>query len=412
MNSFYKQLIAGCMILVQQAAAQQPATPEPAKPKFPELNMKIENALKSAEKQIKDAETKLKDAEIKLKDLKFNEKAFSKFNHDHIKNLKRKFDPEDSKSILQPAAISEKEKQITKTYKVHSKDKLSIQNQFGRVTVNTWSKKEIKVDVVIKAYEASEEEAQRLLDDVSIEESKQGNLVSFKTNINKGKSSGWWDAFKRKVGTDQKRGVEVFYTVYMPSGNPLDITNSYGSIVLPDFDGPINLTSSYSSLTSKNLENKENQLTVKYGSANIQGFSGNINLSYGSLNLNQGDKLNAAISYGSATIDKLTGTCELNIRYTSKFTIREVDKTVDRLEINAAYSGIALGLDKSAQYNYDVTVSFGGFHYNDQLTSPVISPANEAKHFTTTKNYKGTYGSGSDRSLIIVKSNFGSVKFQ
>jgi hypothetical protein len=80
---------------------------------------------------------------------------------------------------------AEKTKTMTKSYSVDGNDKLAINNQYGKVVVNTWPKKEIKVDIEIKSYEGSESKAQEQLDGVSISESRQGDLISFKTNIDK-----------------------------------------------------------------------------------------------------------------------------------------------------------------------------------------------------------------------------------
>ena len=45
----------------------------------------------------------------------------------------------------------EKKKNISKSYNVGGSDKLSIDNSFGDVVINTWDKKEFKVDVEIYA---------------------------------------------------------------------------------------------------------------------------------------------------------------------------------------------------------------------------------------------------------------------
>lgn len=314
-------------------------------------------------------------------------------------------DPADSKGYVQ---ASEKSKKISKTYSVNSKDKLSINNQYGQVSINVWDKKEIKVDVEVKAFEASDNKAGELLNNVSISESRQGDLISFKTNFGKSNIS-WWS--RTKNGKEQKRGVQVNYVVYMPANNPLDISNRYGSTILPDFNGPLNINSSYGSFTSQVLNNPANRVKVSYGSANIAGFSsGMLDVSYGSLKLDKADKLSADIRYSSAKIGRLTGGGNFDLSY-GGCKIEEMDKSVRNLVVNSSYSGLTIGIDEGASFSFDVTVSYAGFNFDDSkvnITSK--TPDDNSKGWNPTKNYKGTYGKGSD-SRVIIKSNYGGVKF-
>ncbi|HEY0669343.1 MAG TPA: hypothetical protein VGD22_14250 [Sphingobacteriaceae bacterium] len=439
MNNPYKYLITACIVLIiQSAAAQQlkvnPKEPvvvqpkvAPVPPAVPDRTIKIEAALRNAEKCIKDAELKINALKLDEKflatidkkthnlirnnDLKLNlQKELLKLNElkfGRESEIKKPYDTGWT-SVIGPSAIIEKQKQVSKTYKVNSKDKLSINNQYGRITVNTWKKREIKVDISIKSFETSESKAQELLDGVTISESKQGNVISFKTTIER-KSRGW-GTIKRNNEPDVKRGIEVFYTVYMPAENALDITNLHGNVVLPDLKGPVNLTTSYSSLNAQNLENSTNKINMNYGSATIESLSGNLNISYGSLNLVNADKLNANIRYNSsAKINKLTNNANLEIRYTPAFKINEVDKNVDNLLINSSYSGITLGFDKTANYNFEVTVSYSGFKYdNKRIVITDKSPDEKHRGFVPTNSYKGYYGSGAKNSSIVIKSSYGA----
>ncbi|WP_026897291.1 DUF4097 family beta strand repeat-containing protein [Daejeonella oryzae] len=306
--------------------------------------------------------------------------------------------------------VSEKTKTINKTYTVDSKDKLSISNQYGTVLVKTWSRNEIKVDVEIKAFEASDDKAQDLLENVSISESRSADLISFETKFDRSNMKFFWS--RSKNGKEERRGLQVNYTVYMPSKNPLDINNKYGSTSLPELSGPVNINSSYGSFTAQNLSNAANRVKVSYGSASIQEFSsGNLDVSYGSLKLNNADNLNANIRYSSAKITHLTNSGNIDISYTGGFKIDEVDKNVKNLIINSSYSGVTLGLADDADFNFDVTVSYAGFNFDDgKISISSKTPDENTKGWNPTKNYKGRVGKGSD-SRILIKSNYGGVRF-
>lgn len=310
---------------------------------------------------------------------------------------------------LELIGTEEKSKTITKTYSVNGNDKLSINNQYGKVSVNVWAKNEIKVNVEIKAFESSESSALELLESVKIAESHVGDLISFKTNFEK-TSLNFWSRVKN--GKEERRGVQVNYEIYMPANNPLDINNRYGSTVLADFNGPVNISSSYGSFSAGKLDNPANQVKVNYGSATIENFSnGNLSVAYSRLKLNHADKVNANIKYSSANISRLTNGGTFDLGYTSGFKIDHVDKNVKNLIINSSYSGVTLGIDESSNCDFDVTVSYAGFNYNNDKINLINQLTDEkAKGWNPTKNYKGRLGKGSD-SRIIIKSNYGGVKF-
>ena len=305
---------------------------------------------------------------------------------------------------------AEKTKRIIKSYVVDKDDKLSVNNQYGKVAVHVWEKNEIKVEVEIKAFEASENSAAQLLESVNIAESRDGNLISFKTNFEK-TSMNFWS--KIKNGKEERRGVQVNYVIYMPAKNPLDINNRYGSTELDDFAGPVNISSSYGSFSSGKLDHPANHVKVSYGSASIENFSnGNLAISYGSLKLTEGDRLNASIKYSSSKISHLSNGGIFNLAYSSGFKIDEVDKNVKNLTISSSYSGVTLGIDETADFDFDVTVSYAGFNYTaDRISiNDVPTAAGKSKGWNPTKNFKGQVGKGSD-SRIIIKSSYGAVKF-
>ncbi len=81
--------------------------------------------------------------------------------------------------------------------------------------INTWDKNEIRVDVRIEAKGGTEEIAQRILDNIYIEDSKSGSSVSFMTKM-KNKNMNWNNDKKKEY---KEQGMKIDYTVNLPSGN-------------------------------------------------------------------------------------------------------------------------------------------------------------------------------------------------
>jgi len=410
-HKIFKKVLLFALLLhfIEIATAQ---TVEPATPKSPKAN----SELKNIEFEIAEA---FKTVAIELKNIDFERigktvvvaaRELRKGLEDIqivIADSQNQQYPEES---LELTGTAEKTKIITKAYSVNNNDKLSVNNQYGKVSVHTWAKNEIRVEIEIKAYEATESGAENLLESVDIAEMREGNLISFKTNFEK-TSLNFWSRIKN--GQEERRGVQVNYQIYMPSKNPLDISNRYGRTEMDDFSGPVNISSSYGSFKSGKLDNAANQVKVSYGSATIENFmNGNLSVAYGNLTLNQAAKLSATIKYGKATIAQLSQGGNFNLSYTGGFKIDEVDSSVKNLNINSSYSGVSLGLEEGANFDFDVTVNYAGFNYSNSRVNLIeqIIPSDKAKTWSPSKNYKGQIGKGSD-SRIIIKSNYGGVKF-
>ncbi|WP_207424568.1 hypothetical protein [Desertivirga brevis] len=320
--------------------------------------------------------------------------------------------PPDFSQPESPNRFSERTKSIIREYKVNGNDRLSIDNQFGNVQVNLWNSSAIKVEISMKAFESNDAKAEELLNNISISESKDHNLIGFVTHITKANRGGDFWGIRRFNGGTERRGVEVNYTIYMPSKNPLDVTNKYGNINLPVLSGIVNVNCSYGNLRADKLLNSANRIKVAYGKAIIEELrAANLDIAYGGVILESADYLNATVSYSSAKIGKLSGDGKLNVRYCGGFKIAEVDRRIKTLNVDAAYSNVSLGFEPAASFDFDVTVSYGGFNYGDDNVVVVNkSPENNSRGPHFTKNYKGQIGKGSD-AKVTVNSKYGSVHF-
>lgn len=301
---------------------------------------------------------------------------------------------------------SEKVKNFSKSYSADN-NKLSIDNRYGRVTVLTWDKNEFKVDVQIKADANSDEDAQKMLDHVTINDMKEGDNVLFKTEI--GSESGSWMSWVS--GKHSAHKLEINYTVYMPAKSDLNVDNRYGATELPNLSGKLTINSAYGSLSAKSLSNNDN-IQVKYGSASIESLGNcSLEVAYGSLDLGSADKLSANISYSGVKIGKLHTSGSINLRYTGGFKIEDIDRNMRNLDITASYSSVDLGLSGDENANFDVTTRYGGFNYNGNVTITSKTPSDDEHGVHFTKNYKGYLGKGNSEKTITINSTYGSVNF-
>jgi hypothetical protein len=399
-----------------------------------QIRLQMQKSMKSLQGLSKLQKFKFNDSSFKFKSLdsmkfpKFDSMVFSQnFNmmvspniNFGFKNFDQNFsfsydDNSSYKEKVQSGDIVEKTKSYSKSYSIDGNDVINIDNKYGKVIVNTWTKNEVKVDVQIVVGANDEDKVQKMLDAVTIRDNKDGSGVSFRTSINQGDSddngSGIWGSLFGKKNSVRK--MEINYTVYMPAKNPLNVSNKYGSTELPDLSGKLNISNSYGSLRAKALTHPASQIRVRYGSATIETLTGSdLDVAYGSLSLGDCDKINADVSYGSAKIGKITTSGNINVKFSGALNIGEVDKNVKSLSVNSSYSSVKLGISDAQNADFDITVRYGSFNYNGHdvnITSK--TPADGERGYNPTKTYKGHLGKGNSDKTITISTSYGSVSF-
>jgi hypothetical protein len=277
----------------------------------------------------------------------------------------------------------EKKRTISRSYAVGPDDRLSIENSFGNVTISTWDKNEIRVDIEIGVRANTDEKAQRMMDQINVTDHQSGKDIGFKTeigNMGKGKDN----------GNEDGRKFYVDYKVSMPSKNPLRIENSFGKINIPDFAGTASLTSKFGELTTGKIPNAK-LIHVEFGKAVI-----------GQLN-------NADVVFkfnSKSTIAGLSGNTKVDIQFCSQVSLF-VDKSISDLSLFQSYSTIDLKVPEDLSARFDIYTNFGSFKNKTDFN---ISAENEDESSGPKfdRNYSGKAGSGSAK--IKIKSSFGSVR--
>ncbi len=320
-----------------------------------------------------------------------------------------------SNSNKQQEKLIEKIKTFSKSYSINKNDKLTIDNQYGKVTVNTWNKNEFKVDVEIKIGTTDETETQKLLDGVDIVSTQDQSGISFKTKIEDPKSNtnGFFGIRVAKVNGRTIHSLSVNYTVFMPVKNALDITNRYGAVILPNLEGAVTIHNTYGSFTAKELSNVANNINLRYIDANIGELNGgDLNLQYGKLKIGTANNLNAIAGYSPVNIDRLKSSAKIRLNYGSGLQIDNLDKNLKNLDINARFANVSLNLNGSENFLFDVTVNHNVFDYNNSTVKLLDQPSSEdAKSFNPTKIYKGYVGKSGSDNKVTIKSNYQRVSF-
>jgi len=271
-----------------------------------------------------------------------------------------------------------KTKSVNKSYNVSSSDKLKIENSFGDVNVHTWNKSEIKVDVSIEVSANTDALAQKMIDRISVADSKSGGDISFKTSMKDINNS-----------KGEKSTMKINYEISMPASNPLHLSNEFGSTVIPDFKGEVDINSKFGSLTAGDLSNVK-MVNVEFGKAKIESAAGG----------------SVSIKYSKAEIGKLVGNVKLNLEFSSATKIN-IDNSLTGLDANVSYSTVNFRPASNLSASYNISTSFGSFKNRTDIKFDGGDDDKDDHGPKFDHSYSGKAGSGS--VPVKIKSSFGKV---
>ena len=282
----------------------------------------------------------------------------------------------------------------------------------------------------ITANSDSDERVQKFLDAVSIDEKRNGSQIMIRTNFSQSNLSNW-SMGKWKDG-GERNFVKIDYDVMMPKQNALSVRNKFGNTLIPAFHAPLTVYSRYGNFSADELTNRQNDIDVAYGKADIRTLDeGKLTIAYATLDLLKanvlllsnkfgkmtiGDvgKLDADINYSGAKIGTLHESGKIKLDFSGGFRIDQLSKTAGIVDIQAAYSSVALPMDHDNDCDFNVTVSYGNFNYSSGSAMHFYSQPSDHDNNRgpkLTKQYVGKVGSGSGTKVRVV-AKFGNVNFR
>ena len=328
-----------------------------------------------------------------------------------------------------------KEKNLQKEYTVNASAALKIENSYGNIDIVTWNENRTSIVVSIKTNGNDENEVQKKLNEISVEFSGNGSLVTAKTIFNESKSN--WSWFGSKTNNVS---MEINYVVKIPVTNSVNLTNNYGNISINKLKGTAKIKCDYGQLIIGELLGENNQLNFDYTTKSTIEFmkSGTINADYSGFTLGKADNikltadytdsefldvinLNYNCDYGKITINKskdligrgdyltsrigtITGSANLNTSY-GNITINKVTSTAKSVNIKADYTQVKLGFESGFNFNFLVNTSYSDFKGED-----IVSVTKSSKD-GSDKMYSGYHGSQSTSNSININSSYGNVTF-
>lgn len=320
--------------------------------------------------------------------------------------------------------------------------------KYGKLDVKTWDQDKVKINVTIRVQARTEEEAQKVFDQIRIDFTSSSNLVKAETII---ESSSGWNWFG-----NSKSDYTIDYEVFLPKTVTLDIAHKYGDVFTSAFAGRVIMNLKYGNLRMDELSNNIN-LDLSYGNATIAAVrdaevvisysnltlakvrDGKFTTKYSNLSIEEGnyiqsdskydtyrvgqiEKLNSRNSFGSVEIKRVTDLSSY-ARYTD-FKISELTNSADleleyggaRLEnirkgfsevrLNGRYTDFKVQVEEGASYQLEASGKYAGILYPSSLK---VTYENEQPTFHEVTGHAGVANA---RSVIKARLDYGGLKMQ
>ncbi|MEM1135206.1 MAG: hypothetical protein AAGI07_05155 [Bacteroidota bacterium] len=198
------------------------------------------------------------------------------------------------------------EKQVEKSFPVEEGDLLDIENEYGKIIINTITGDSVKIAVLVKAEGKDTETTQETLDRVTFSMEKEGKVLTAHTNLDAKSST--IKSLAKSVGDAFKQTLTIDYEIGIPQGLEIDVYQKNGDIRIDEI-------STASKIELNDGELRLNKATAPLG-ITLKGATGTItSMKDGSLvmekaeiNIKEGGKLvlNSNVAGSKLDAGKLT----------------------------------------------------------------------------------------------------------
>lgn len=280
-----------------------------------------------------------------------------------------------------------KDRTISQTYNVSASDKLSINNQFGKVVIKTWARNEVKVDIRIEVSSTIKEKTEEMFEDIDVKHGKDGSTVYFKTEMKNREHK----EKKDKDGKHQRysNSINIDYEVNMPASLALNLRHQFGNTTLPDLQGRVDIDQQFGNLTSGRLSNP-GKISVRFGAADIESVDGG--------------NYDFQFTNNRTELKNATGDIKVNIQHCKSSGVVIHAANTNSIDVNAQHSDVAVVVPKDMSAQFNVDTHFGSFTNNSSFS--ISQQGDDTKRYgpNFNKSYKGSSGQG--KTKIELDGNF------
>lgn len=326
--------------------------------------------------------------------------------------------------LASQVSAEEQKKTFSESYNVNADAKVNISNEYGNVTIQTWEKNQVVVDVTITVDGKSAEKAQQIMDKIVINYNGSPTEVKVETYI-----KGSLNCNNCKLSID--------YMVKMPATNQLKMKNTFGDAFIGDLIGATDLRVEYGSMELGKLENKANDIVMKFGDMEVEYLkAANLNMEYGSLEIGKADYLDLYVRFVSVEIGEVSEllidaeyeSAEIGsvdrLRGKLSFYGLEIDELFEKIDLTSSYGAIEitrvsggfshidisnefgnidLGISSSSSYSLDAEASFGSIDFPESRAK--VTRISDQSFESSVEAFIGDDSESQSKVILKVKNS-------
>ena len=277
-------------------------------------------------------------------------------------------------TILASTVSFARDEEFTKKYKkeydVKPGTQLQIENKYGNVDIKNWEKKSISIEVVITVRASNEEKARKLLDQINVEFSETGDIISAKTDFS--------SDFSKYFQNTRDKLIDIHYSVNMPKNVPLNLSNKYGNAFINELTSTSVIDIKYGNLKANRIvHNDEKPLTqinlaysnadielctwvkfdVKYSKVEMDESKALVFLSkYSKIFITKGSSLVTESKYDTYRLGKFT-----NLVATAGYSNFKAEEISNKIIMETRYTDLNVNHVPAGFENIKLTTSYGNY---------------------------------------------------
>ncbi len=132
-------------------------------------------------------------------------------------------------------------KNIVREFQISPSGTTAIHNKHGKVTVNTWGERKVKIEVSISVNALSQQEADRALGQINVNFLSTTAFVKAETVIG-------------SISCQSLENYVINYQVWIPTDNNLEISNKYGDCEIGNLNGGFTAQVKYGDLKAGKIK--------------------------------------------------------------------------------------------------------------------------------------------------------------
>lgn len=326
-----------------------------------------------------------------------------------------------------PDYVHTKQKTIKKAYFVNPDAGLYIDNSYGNISVTTWDENKTELDIVIKVSGDNENWVNQRINDIDVDIIALKGMITAKTIL--GNSS-----YK---SNGKNNSFQINYTLKIPKNGSVKLHNKYGNINTSDLFSEAEIKCKYGKITLGRLSGNSSNIQAEYCSNSSISFLKNATITakysnlkigevtkldlasdytdvdiqesdvvkyiskYGNIKIQNVKSLDATGNYLTLKVGELSNNLKLSTKY-SNVTIGTINAKANTVTIAAGYTGLNIGFDPNYAFDFNVTVKYANFKYDNDLE------INSKEDTYNLKKYSGFHKKKGVNNVSII-SDYGNV---